>query len=268
LAGAAVLLFGQESAAPLRFVILGDRMGEVVAGKYEAVWKAIEAEKPAFVVGVGDSIQGGNDASAEKEWLEFDRLLRPFRKIPCFPVPGNHDIWNAASAKLYVKHAGHPLDYSFDEGQVHFTMLDNSLTDNLQPAELSFLEEDLKAHQAQPVKFIVSHRPSWLLSVVLRNSSFPLAQLAAKYGAKYVIAGHVHEMMHLTLDGVEYISAPSAGGHLRASGKYEDGWFFGYIVATVNGTDVQFGIHELPAPDGDGRVTPLSDWGAVGLVKK
>ena len=52
MAGAAVLLFGQESAAPLRFVILGDRMGEVVAGKYEAVWKAIEAEKPAFVVGV------------------------------------------------------------------------------------------------------------------------------------------------------------------------------------------------------------------------
>ncbi|HVV45102.1 MAG TPA: metallophosphoesterase, partial [Bryobacteraceae bacterium] len=182
MAGAAVLLFGQESAAPLRFVILGDRMGEVVAGKYEAVWKAIEAEKPAFVVGVGDSIQGGNDASAEKEWLEFDRLLDPFRKIPYVPVPGNHDIWNAASAKLYVKHSGHPLDYSFDEGQVHFTMLDNSLTDALQPAELSFLEDDLKAHQAQPVKFIVSHRPSWILSVVLQNSNFPLAQLAAKYG--------------------------------------------------------------------------------------
>ena len=102
-------------------------------------------------------------------------------------------------------------------------MLDNSLTDNLQPAELSFLEEDLKAHQARPVKFIVSHRPSWLLSAVLRNSNFPLAQLAAKYGVKYVIAGHVHEMMHLTLDGVEYISAPSAGGHLRAPGSMRMG---------------------------------------------
>jgi hypothetical protein len=268
LAGAAVFVFGQTPSAPLRFVILGDRMGEVVSGKYEAVWKAIETEKPAFVVGVGDSIQGGNDATAEKEWIEFDRLLKPFNRIPYFPAPGNHDIWDAASAALYVKRSGHPPHYGFDRGPVHFTMLDNSLSDNIQADELAFLEEDLKAHREQPVKFIVSHRPSWLLSVVLRNPDFPLARLAAKYGVKYVVAGHVHEMMHLALDGVEYISAPSAGGHLRASGKYEDGWFFGYIVATVKGNAAQFEIHELPSPDGEGRVTPLADWGVAGLLKK
>ncbi len=268
LAGTAVFLLGQSPAAPLRFVILGDRMGEVVAGKYEAVWKAIAAEKPAFVVGVGDSIQGGSDATAETEWLDLGRILEPFRKIPYFPSAGNHDIWNEASATLYVKHAGRPLHYSFDQGPVHFTMLDNSLGDALAPGELAFLEEDLKAHQKQPVKFIVSHRPSWILNVVVKNPDFPLAQLAAKYGVEYVVAGHVHEMMHLSLEGVEYISAPSAGGHLRASGKYEDGWFFGYIVATVNGTDVQFSVHELGASHGEGRVTPLSDWGVVGLLKK
>jgi hypothetical protein len=268
LAGAAVLLFGQASAAPLRFVILGDRMGEAVAGKYEAVWKAIEAEKPAFVVGVGDSIQGGNDAAAARQWAEFEQIRKPFRGIPFFPVPGNHDVWNRASAALYVKHAGHPLHYSFDRGPVHFTMLDNSRSNELPAGELAFLEEDLKAHPDQPVKLIVSHRPSWLLSVILRNSNFPLARMAAKYGVKYVVAGHVHEMMHLTLDGVEYISAPSAGGHLRASEKYEDGWFFGYTVATVRGTEIDFEIHELPAPHGEGRVTPLSEWGIVGLLKK
>lgn len=273
LAGAAAFLFAQTApvsgqAAPLRFVILGDRMGEVVAGRYEAVWKEIAAEKPAFVVGVGDSIQGGDDATAEKEWTEFEHVIEPFRGIPYFPSPGNHDVWNETSAKLYVKHAGHPLHYGFDQGPVHFTILDNSLSDNLQPGELAFLEEDLKAHDRQPVKLIVSHRPSWILNVVLRNANFPLAQLAAKYGVKYVIAGHVHEMMHLSLDGVEYISAPSAGGHLRSTEKYEDGWFFGYILATVHGSEVEFSIHELPAPNGEGRVTPLSDWGVAGLLKK
>jgi len=266
IAGAAAILFAQQPSPPLRFVILGDRMGEVVPGMYEAVWHEIAAAKPAFVVGVGDSIQGLDDATAESEWIAFGQLLEPFRKIPYFPAPGNHDIWSDASAQLYVKHSGHPLDYSFDEGPAHFTMLDNSGTDNLQPEEMAFLEQDLKAHAAQPVKFIVSHRPSWLLNVILGSPEFPLAQLAKKYGVHYVIAGHVHEMMHATLDGVEYISAPSAGGHLRASGKYEDGWFFGYIVVTVNGTDVQVEVRELPPPNGEGRSTPLSAWGVVGLV--
>ena len=60
------------------------------------------------------------------------------------------------------------------------------------------------------------------------DTTFPLHRLAKKYGVQYVIAGHVHEMLHFTLEGIEYVSMVSSGGHLRASGKYEDGWFFGY----------------------------------------
>lgn len=266
-AGAAVLLWAQ-APAPVRFAIVGDRTGETVPGVYEAVWREMAAAKPAFVLGTGDSIQGMDDAAAENEWREFDRMLEPFRSIPYYQTPGNHDIWSEASAKLFAAHAGHAPDYSFDRGGAHFTILDNSRDDNLQPAEMAFLEQDLKAHAAAPVKFIVSHRPSWLLSVVVRNPAFPLQQLAEKYGARYVIAGHVHEMMHGSLDGVEYISAPSAGGHLRASGKYQDGWFFGYILVTVNGASASFEIHELPPPHGEARVTPLSAWGAAGLVSK
>jgi hypothetical protein len=269
LVAAAAFLFAQTpaSAPTVRFAILGDRTGEVVPGVYEAVWHEIAAAKPAFVVGVGDSIQGLDDATAEKEWIAFEHLLDPFRSIPYYAAPGNHDVWSDASAKLFVRHSGHPLDYGFDQGPVHFTMLDNSRSDALQPDEIAFLEQDLKAHQAQPVKFILSHRPSWLLNVVLSNPNFPLHQLAEKYGVHYVIAGHVHQMMHAQLKSVEYISAPSAGGHLRDSGKFEDGWFFGYILATVKGNDVQFEVHELPAPNGEGRVTPATAWGMLGLLR-
>ena len=268
LVGAAAFLFAQQSAAPLRFAILGDRTGEAQPGIYEAVWRELAATKPAFVLGVGDSIQGLDDATAASEWTDFEHVLEPFRKIPYFPAAGNHDVWSEASAKLFEMHSGHPMHYSFDNGPAHFTVLNNSLTDNLLPEEITFLEADLKAHESQPVKFIVSHRPSWLINVMLRNPNSPLQQLAAKYGVHYVIAGHVHEMMHLTLDGVEYISAPSAGGHLRNSIKYEDGWFFGYILATVNGGDVQFEVRELPAPNGEARVTPLAAWGVAGLLAR
>jgi len=260
--------YAQLPAAPLRFVILGDRTGETVPGIYEAVWREVSAAKPDFVLGVGDSIQGMDDATAEKEWIEFAHILVPFRQIPYFPAPGNHDVWSDASVKFFESHSGHPLHYSFDKGQAHFTVLDNSRSDALAPGEIAFLEQDLKAHEAQPVKFIVSHRPSWLLNVVLQSPGFPFQQLAEKYGVHYVVAGHVHEMMHAALDGVEYISAPSAGGHLRASGQYEDGWFFGYIMVTVRGTAVTFEVRELPAPNGEARVTQLESWGVAGLIKK
>jgi hypothetical protein len=77
----------------------------------------------------------------------------------------------------------------------------------------------------------------------------------------------VHEMLHVNLDGVAYVSMASAGGHLRATKKYEDGWFFGYALVAVKGEGTGFQIKELKSPHGHGRVTGLEDWGVAGLVK-
>lgn len=248
-----------------RFVILGDRTGSVQPGVYEQVWRETAAEKPEFVLTVGDMIEGLVDAKAAGEWAEVRQLLKPYAAIPLRLTPGNHDIWSALSETLFRKNAGRAPHYSFDQGAAHFTVLDNSRSEELSEAELSFLESDLKAHASRPVKFIVSHRPSWILNVALRNSSFALHRIAKQYGVKYVIAGHIHQMLHFELDGVEYVSMPSAGGHLRASGEYQAGWFFGYTTVLIEDTAAKFTIHELQAPKGQGRVTALADWGMLGL---
>jgi UDP-2,3-diacylglucosamine pyrophosphatase LpxH len=265
-----VLLAMPATAAPesFRFVILGDRTGETQPGVYEQVWKEAAAVDPAFVVTVGDTIQGLQDATAESEWQSVEQILMPYRRYPLYLVPGNHDIWSEISERLFRKYARHDPHYSFDYRQAHFTILDNSRSDTLSQEELTFLEKDLREHEAQPVKFIVSHRPSWLTNVILRNPDFPVHQLAKKYGVRTVIAGHVHEMLHVDLDGVRYISMASAGGHLRATKKYEDGWFFGYALVDVSGADARFQIKELKPPKGQGRVTGLADWGVAGLVKR
>src|SRR5579883_3517012 len=196
------------------FAIVGDRTGEVHPGIYERIWKEIEAEHPALAVTVGDSIQGGHDETAEAEWSEVERIWRG-RKFPLYLTPGNHDIWSAASERMFREHAGHPPQYSFDYEQAHFTILDNSGSDELSKETLEFLESDLKAHAAAPVKLIFSHRPSWLMRVALGNPEFPLHQMAKKYGVRYVIAGHVHQMIRLQLEGITYVSMPSSGGQLR-----------------------------------------------------
>lgn len=258
----AFLLAGALQAQDaFHFVILGDRTGEAVDHIYEQVWAAAARTKPAFVVTVGDTIQGLNDATADTEWQEAEKILAPYRRFPLYLAPGNHDVWSETSAQLFRKYAGHPLHYGFDDGPAHFTILDNSRSDELSPGELSFLENDLKAHASQPLKFIVSHRPSWIFNAAALNPEFPLHQIARKYGVQYVIAGHLHELLHYRLDNVDYISMPSAGGHLRASARYEDGWFFGYAALDIHSGRIEFRINEL-----GGRITSLNDWGPSGLV--
>src|SRR5271166_4978472 len=95
---AAVLAALAQNSTPsaFHFVLLGDRTGEVQPGVWEQVWKQAAAEKPAFVLGVGDTIQGGDDATAESEWREAKRTLAPYSAIPLYLAPGNHDIWSSA----------------------------------------------------------------------------------------------------------------------------------------------------------------------------
>lgn len=250
-----------------RFALLGDRTGEAQDSVFQQVCKEAAAQHPAFVLTVGDTIQGLDDAKAEAEWREAREILHLFR-VPVYLTPGNHDIWSAASERLFTKYSGHPVHYSFDYGTAHVTVLDNSRSDELSDSELKFLEADLKAHAAQPLKMVVMHRPSWILPVTLRNPDFELHKLARRYGVQYVIAGHIHQMLRLELEGVTYISMGSAGGHLRASERYEDGWLFGHALVEVHGASAAVHIHETGPPHGHGRVTELGDWGMTGLAKK
>jgi predicted MPP superfamily phosphohydrolase len=246
-------------SADFHFVILGDRTGEPQPGVFEQVWKNAVAEKPAFVVTIGDTIQGLDDKTADREWRDIKPL---FGATPLYLTPGNHDIWNDLSESLYRKYSGHPTHYSFDYQQAHFTILDNSRNENFSPAELAFLEADLKAHEKQPLKFVLSHKPSWLIPVLLKSPADPIHQLAKKYGVQYVVSGHVHQMIHATLEGITYLSMPSAGGHLRGTMKYEDGWFFAHTLVEVTGTDVRMHVKEI-----DGRTSSPADWGASGLIR-
>jgi predicted phosphodiesterase len=259
LALALIVAWAQDGGG-FRFVLVGDRTGEAQPGVWERVWNEFAKTNPAFALSVGDVIQGLDDSAAETQWRGLLATLAPFRKIPIYFTPGNHDVWNEASADLYRKHTAHPLHYSFDYGGAHFTVLDNSRSDALPSGEMEFLEADLAAHAKAPAKFIVTHRPSWIMDAPLRNTAAPLHQLAKRYGVRWILAGHVHQLIHTDLDGVTYFAAPSAGGHLRLSKKYEDGWFFGWTEVQVKGGEAAFTIHEA-----GGRRTRLDQWGLSGL---
>ena len=244
---------------------MGDRSGGAFPGVYQEAWKETDADHPDFVINAGDTIQGGNDSTIDEEWQRVRDMLMPYRRYQFFYVPGNHDVWSDASAQAYQRNTGRPLHYGFDYGGAHFTVLDNSRTEFLPVDELTFLKNDLETHQQQRLKFVFFHRPSWILKVLLRNPDFPLHKLALQYGVKYVICGHVHEMLRFELDGVTYLSMASSGGHLREPRTYARGWFFQHTLVTVHGDQAQFAIKELAAPFGESRVTKPEDWNPAGL---
>jgi 3',5'-cyclic-AMP phosphodiesterase len=257
-----------SSSDGFHFVILGDRTGGAVPGVYEEAWRQANQDHPDFVISVGDTIEGGDDLTLDAQWQQIVHILAPYRRYRLFLTPGNHDVWSVASAQAFEKYSKRPLHYSFDYRQAHFTVLDNSRSDTMPAEELAYLQKDLQIHQKKPIKFILSHRPSWILQVVLGNPDFPLHRLAKRYGVKYVIAGHVHEMLHFEVDGITYLSIASSGGHLRGSKRYEDGWFFQHTLVTVRDASVNFKIKELGPPFGHSRVTQPADWGAAGLLKR
>ena len=261
------LVAAETKSDAFRFAIIGDRTGETVPGVYEECWREAAAEQPDFVLTVGDTIQGGNENTAGTEWRQVWQILAPYKALKIFFTPGNHDVWSPASAVAYEKYTKRSLHYSFDYEQAHFVVLDNSRSDALPAGEMDFLRRDLELHRTQPLKFVISHRPSWILPVMLDDPQFPLHLLCKKYGVQFVIAGHVHEMLSFELEGVRYLSMASSGGHLRASKQYEDGWFFGHTLAVVKGQRVDLQIKELNAPFGRGRITRPDDWNSAGLTQ-
>lgn len=249
-----------------RFSILGDRTGEAQGDVYERVWREIDLFHPDFVINTGDTIQGGNDAAADQEWQDVRHTWQRYG-YQLFFVPGNHDIWSAASEMLYAKYTGHPPFYSFDWQHAHFTILDNSRTEKLSDAQLNFLEKDLRNHREQAPKFVFFHRPTiWLIPLKFQ-SDFDFHQLMRKYQVTMVVSGHTHQFARLEKDGIVYLCVGSSGGHLRGPDKgagFAQGWFYQHVLATVIGPKVELTVKEVGAPFGKGRMFDAKDWGDAG----
>jgi hypothetical protein len=248
-----------------RFALIGDRTGTATPQIYSRVWREVSLLGPDLAISIGDTIQGGNDATAVKEWRELDDVWRRYRRFPTYFVPGNHDIWSAESKRLFEIEAGHPAAHSFVHDGALFVILDNSLTDALPPGQLEYLERTLARHRDLRPKFVFCHRPSWLLDARVGNRNFGLHTLARKYGVDSVISGHGHQLVHLELDGVRYLEIGSSGGSIERGLKlgqgFKEGWFYHWIWVQVREGEVEMTVKEAT---GQGRMFRLNDWGPTG----
>ena len=169
----------------------------------------INALGPAFVVCTGDLVDlPGNETQFAAARRQLDALER---RIPFYPVPGNHDVGDhptPAALDWDRRRCGRDW-YSFDHADWHFIGLNSSLlgADGLAgkdaEAQWAWLEADLARNAAGGGPAVVFlHHPLFLESAGEPDGYFnlpgaarePLLELLRRHDVRTVLAGHLHSL--------------------------------------------------------------------------
>lgn len=165
-----------DSDARFHFAVITDRTGGEREGIFAPAMHKVNLLQPAFVMSVGDLIQGYTEDRDQlrAEWDELDRFVGAL-DAPFFFTPGNHDYSNLVMAEVWAERYG-PSYYSFVYKDVLFVVLNSALFDRTgveghgqrrgpwaseQEAQLTWLEETLSAQPAVRWTFLLMHRPYW-----------------------------------------------------------------------------------------------------------
>ena len=125
--------------------------------------------EPAFVVSVGDLIEGYTEdqAQLDREWDEFERFVAEL-ETPFFYAVGNHDMSNALMAETWQRRFG-PSYYRFTYKDVLFLVLNSELFGMVsdpqsavpgpwtQAGQLAFIERTLAEHPDPRWTIVIIH---------------------------------------------------------------------------------------------------------------
>jgi hypothetical protein len=217
-----------DDARDFTFAVVSDRTGAHRAGVFERAIAALNQLSPAFVVSVGDLIEGDTQDAAELAamWAEFDAILAPLQ-APFFRVPGNHDYSNPVMAREWVRRFG-PSYYSFVYKDVLFLALNSELFSSYsnpghaveggdtQEAQLRFVERTLAEHRDARWTVVLLHQPFW--DTPGEHADWDRVEEWLGDRRYTVIAGHFHRYTQQFRHGHEYITLATTGGGSRLRG--------------------------------------------------
>jgi Icc protein len=185
------------------------------------------APRPAFAV-LGGDLVSPDLLDRHRVWTPEEhessyRLLQELlRALPCptYLLMGNHD--NRVAFRRIFGNAGAapgaPHYYSFDYQEYHFVALDSQQPGAsggyLDPAQLTWLRQDLDTSRGQPTLVFVHHHPwplglAWIDATQLHNGEELMRLLQTYPEVRWVICRHVHTDQVMQRDGVTVLTTPS-----------------------------------------------------------
>jgi len=249
-----------ECFADFSFVVMGDSRAR--HGAKEGVNKEmlnrlvdlISADKPAFIVFVGDLVCSSNADSEEelKTYFLNWKDIMDRAGVRVYICVGNEDIDKYGGKaediirEVFDMPANGPegleeLVYSFDFGGAHFVVMDTAVDaeQGLVDAEqVKWLKLDLNENQSDSV-FVFGHHPFFPNGVHKGNSldRYPgirdeLWTLFKNSGVDIYFCGHEHFFHRDLMEGLLQVTTGGAGAPLHSSSEGE-GKFYHYCLVTV-----------------------------------
>jgi hypothetical protein len=243
---------------PFSFVVFGDNRGDESGQQppaFTEVLAAIQREAPSLILDSGDMIYGHTRDAEELEaqWRIYRQTINSVH-VPIFHVPGNHDLWNAASAQVYRGLWGAP-HYAFTYGNCRFIGLDTETApERLDEGQFKWLEAELQACRL-PNVFLFMHRPLFPVDGGIGSSldAYPeqrdrLHRLFVQHAQiiRAVFTGHEHLYSYQERDGIRYYTSGGGGAPLYMAP--ERGGFHHFLKVSVAGSHVEVGLHKVCAP--------------------
>jgi hypothetical protein len=191
------------------------------------ILEEIGTRQPAFVVHLGDLTVRG---SSKKHWQEFDDLHKAWRekkKIPCFPILGNHEFYgnNQRSLNYYFERFSY-LEYrrwySFTWKGLGLILLDSNFS-TLTPEEKNLQErwylcELERFEKDEDIDCVIAccHEPPFTNSQVVgpnKQVEDDFANPFLRFGKTlFFFSGHAHTYERFGLKGKFFIVSGGGGG--------------------------------------------------------
>jgi hypothetical protein len=244
--------------SPFSFVVFGDNRGDASGlqpSSFREVLASVKREEPSLILDSGDMIYGHVRAESyiRTQWHIYRQTVKGVR-APMFHVPGNHDLWNAKSARIYRELWGRTY-YAFTYANSRFIALDTETT----PARLSAPQVDWLRRELQvcrlPNIFLFMHRPLFPIDGGIGSSldAYPqqrdqLHQLFMQYRDRIrsVFSGHEHLYSYQQRDGIAYYTSGGGGAPLYMAP--ERGGFHHFLKVQVDRDQVNVEVHKVCAP--------------------
>ncbi|MSQ94116.1 MAG: hypothetical protein EXR98_06115 [Gemmataceae bacterium] len=204
------------------FVVISDRTGGHRARIFSQAVEQINLLQPAFVVSVGDLIEGytNDQAALAGQWKEFQGYTSKLQ-MPFFYVPGNHDLANTTETDVWKERFGRRY-YHFLYKDVLFLAVnsDDPFEDKegrISKEQIEYFQKVLQDNPNPRWIFVNLHKPVWTEPNLEKNGWLDIEKLLA--GRKYtVFAGHIHRYQKFVRQGMNYYQLATTGGGSRLRG--------------------------------------------------